>query len=72
MMGEIGFGVKSEKECIVNTYKKMYDGMIEKDEIILRNFLDDSFVLVHMTGMRLWAYFKEFEDKLSFVFYRQI
>lgn len=29
----------------------MYDGMIEKDEGILREVLDESFVLVHMTGM---------------------
>ena len=34
------------------TYEKMYDGMIAKNEEILREVLDDSFVLVHMTGMR--------------------
>ena len=30
----------------------MYEGMIAKDEEILKDVLDDSFVLVHMTGMR--------------------
>ena len=40
-----------DKEQIINVYKKMYDGMISKDEEILREVLDDSFVLVHMTGM---------------------
>lgn len=41
-----------EKELIRNAYKKMYDGMISKKEAVLREVLDDSFVLVHMTGMR--------------------
>ena len=42
---------ENEKELIRSAYKKMYDGMIEKDEGILREVLDESFVLVHMTGM---------------------
>lgn len=41
-----------EKERIRNVYMKMYDGMIAKNEAVLREVLDDSFVLVHMTGMR--------------------
>ena len=41
-----------DKEMIVNVYKKMYEGMIKKDEKILDEVLGDSFVLVHMTGMR--------------------
>ena len=41
-----------DKEMIVNAYKKMYEGMIKKNEKILDEVLDDSFVLVHMTGMR--------------------
>ena len=41
-----------EKDHIIAAYKRMYDGMIAKDEKILRDVLDDSFVLVHMTGMR--------------------
>ena len=41
-----------EKDHIVAAYKRMYDGMIAKDETILQDVLDDSFVLVHMTGMR--------------------
>ena len=41
-----------DRELITNAYKKMYEGMIAKDEKILDEVLDDSFVLVHMTGMR--------------------
>ena len=41
-----------DKELVKNAYKKMYEGMIVKDEKILDEVLDDSFVLVHMTGMR--------------------
>ena len=41
-----------DKELIINAYKKMYEGMITKDEKILNEVLDESFVLVHMTGMR--------------------
>lgn len=41
-----------QKELIKNVYKRMYDGMITKNEAVLRDVLDDSFVLVHMTGMR--------------------
>ncbi|MBR1740388.1 MAG: hypothetical protein IJ733_00675 [Lachnospiraceae bacterium] len=39
-----------EKERIRNVCMKMYDGMIAKNEAVLREVLDDSFVLVHMTG----------------------
>ena len=39
-------------EQIQTQYKKMYDAMIRKDEAALVSVLDDSFVLVHMTGMR--------------------
>ena len=42
----------SDKELITQAYKRMYDGMIAKNEGILNDVLDDSFVLVHMTGMR--------------------
>ena len=42
----------SEQEKIENSYKKMYQGMIDKNRNILMEVLDDSFVLVHMTGMR--------------------
>ena len=37
---------------IQETYIRMCDGMISKDESVLRDVLDDSFVLIHMTGMR--------------------
>ena len=42
----------SEQEKIENSYKKMYLGMVDKNRNILMEVLDDSFVLVHMTGMR--------------------
>lgn len=41
-----------DKEFAIEAYKTMYEGMIAKNEEILREVLDDSFVLVHMTGMR--------------------
>ena len=41
-----------KEELIRSVYKQMYAGMISKDETLLREVLDDSFVLVHMTGMR--------------------
>ncbi len=42
----------SEQEEIENSYKKMYQGMMDKDRNTLLEVLDDSFVLVHMTGMQ--------------------
>lgn len=42
----------TDKELIENCYRQMYRGMVEKDRSILSEVLDDSFVLVHMTGMR--------------------
>ena len=42
----------SDEELIIQAYKRMYDGMIAKNKDILNDVLDDSFVLVHMTGMR--------------------
>ena len=43
---------RNDEQQIRNAYIRMYDGMIAKDEAALREALDDSFVLVHMTGMR--------------------
>lgn len=37
---------------IKRCYRKMYQAMTEKDLDTLSEVLDDSFVLVHMTGMR--------------------
>ena len=42
----------SAEKQIIQAYKNMYEGMINKDEVTLRQVLDDSSVLVHMTGMR--------------------
>ena len=42
----------TDTEQIQEQYRKMYDAMIRKDAGVLSDILDDSFVLVHMTGMR--------------------
>ena len=42
----------TDTEQIQEQYRKMYDAMIRKDADALSAVLDDSFVLVHMTGMR--------------------
>lgn len=42
----------TDTEQIREQYVKMYDAMIRKDADALSAVLDDSFVLVHMTGMR--------------------
>ena len=41
-----------EKEKKQAVYREMYRAMIEKDIPALSQVLDESFVLVHMTGMR--------------------
>ncbi len=41
-----------EKEKTENCYRQMYDGMVRKDGRLLLEVLDDSFVLIHMTGVR--------------------
>ena len=43
---------RNDEQIIRDAYIRMYEGMIKKDESILREVLEDSFVLVHMTGMR--------------------
>ena len=54
----------NNKEKIENCYRQMYLGMIQKDRDMLSEVLDDSFVLVHMTGMRQSkdAFVKAVED----------
>lgn len=42
----------TDKEKIEDRYRQMYLGMIKKDRSVLSEVLDDSFVLIHMTGMR--------------------
>ena len=44
--------ILDDKELITQCYHIMYRGMIEKDMELLDESLDESFVLVHMTGMR--------------------
>ncbi len=42
----------TEREKVENCYRQMYDGMVKKDVPMLSEVLDDSFVLLHMTGMK--------------------
>ena len=42
----------TDKEQIIALYKEMYRAMVNKDRAELERVHDDSFVLVHMTGMR--------------------
>ena len=42
----------SDRELCQAAYQEMYRAMIAKDIPALSAVLDDSFVLVHMTGMR--------------------
>ncbi len=42
----------TDTEQIQEQYRNMYDAMIRKDADALSNILDDSFILIHMTGMR--------------------
>ena len=42
----------TDKEQIIQRYKEMYAAMVNKDRAALERVHDDSFVLVHMTGMR--------------------
>ena len=41
----------TDKEQIIQLYKEMYTAMVNKDRAELERVHDDSFVLVHMTGM---------------------
>lgn len=42
----------NDQELLTQCYHRMYQGMIQKDSSLLAETLDDSFVLLHMTGMR--------------------
>lgn len=42
----------NDRTLLERTYAEMYRAMIVKDTAALGSMLDDSFVLVHMTGMR--------------------
>lgn len=50
----------NDKEAIRACYEAMYDGMIRKDTEYLKTCLDESYVLVHMTGVKMdWDEFFE-------------
>ena len=40
----------NDREGIIACYKAMYDGEIRKDTEYLKQYLDESYTLVHMTG----------------------
>ena len=42
----------TDEEKIIQLYREMYTAMVNKDKPTLERVHDDSFVLVHMTGMR--------------------
>ena len=42
----------TDKKQIIHLYSEMYTAMVNKDRAELERVHDDSFVLVHMTGMR--------------------
>lgn len=42
----------TEEEKIIQLYQEMYTAMVNKDRQVLERAHDDSFVLVHMTGMQ--------------------
>ena len=42
----------NDEERMEDCYRQMYAGMVAKDIQTLSQVLDDTFVLVHMTGMR--------------------
>ena len=44
--------IMDDKRAMEQVYKDLYAGMLQKDGQLLDAVLDDSFVLVHMTGMR--------------------
>ena len=49
----------TDKDKVKNCYRRMYDGMVAKDRKILAGVLDETFVLIHMSGMR--------QDKEAFI-----
>ena len=52
LVGKEGGDTLDDKELLTQCYHAMYQGMIGKDMELLNESLDESFVLVHMTGMR--------------------
>ena len=43
----------NDEEKIRECYRKMYEGMIRKDTDLLKESLDETYELVHMTGVRI-------------------
>ena len=43
----------SDREQIIACYEKMYDCEIRKDTDGLKEVLDDTYILIHMTGVRM-------------------
>lgn len=40
-----------DRKLLTECYNKMYQGIVQKNKTLLDKVLDDSFVLLHMTGM---------------------
>ena len=51
-MNTMATAENNDKALLERIYAEMYRAMIAKDTATLASMLDDSFVLVHMTGMR--------------------
>ena len=46
-----GYDFMDDKAQIEQLYQEMYEAMVNKDEAELERVHDDTFVLIHMTGM---------------------
>jgi uncharacterized protein (TIGR02246 family) len=54
-----GGGTVNDRQAIEQLYHDMYSAMVKKDEAELDRVHDESFVLIHMTGMR--------QDKATYI-----
>lgn len=51
-MGQQAVVNADETAPLLSCYRRLYQGMVQKDGTLLREVLSDSFTLTHMTGMR--------------------
>ena len=58
---------RNDEQIIRDAYIRMYEGMIKKDESILREVLDDSFVLAPDLAERVLAAFRSGKPFLDYV-----
>lgn len=50
--GGVDWSMTEDERLIREAYQTLYQAMISRDGALLNKVLDDSFILVHMTGMR--------------------